>query len=167
MAALRNPKREAFAQNLAKSPKSGKSITQCYLDAGYQTSGESAHACASRLLSSATVKDRVDEILRPVVRKSRITVESLLSELEITIADARSAKQHGTVVSALTLAAKLVGLLQERVEISGPGAFAACEDVAEIASRFLEEFGAAEALSTLDELRDAILQAASEQARTV
>jgi hypothetical protein len=41
-----------------------------------------------------------------------------LSELETTIADARVAKQNAVVVQALTLSAKLVGLLREKIDVN-------------------------------------------------
>ena len=85
--------------------------------AGYKTSGHGSEVAASRLLKDVEVKGRLDELARPAVQKTRISVESLLSELETTIADARAAKQNTVVVQALTLSAKLVGLLKEKVVI--------------------------------------------------
>ena len=60
---------------------------------------------------------RLAELGEPAVKKTQVSVESLLNELETTIHDARAAKQHSVVVNALTLSAKLVGLLREQVEI--------------------------------------------------
>jgi hypothetical protein len=111
------PRREAFCRNILKSVKDGTSIAQCYERAGYKTSGHASEANASRLLKDAEIKQRIDELARPAVQKTRISVESLLSELETTIADARAAKQNTVVVQALTLSAKLVGPLKEKVEI--------------------------------------------------
>ena len=65
MPALRSPKRETFAQNVAKSPKTGKSLTDCYKESGYKGQGHTAEAGASRLGSQGEVNDRIDEIMRP------------------------------------------------------------------------------------------------------
>jgi hypothetical protein len=51
----------------------------------------------------------------------------------------RAAKQHGVVVRALELAAKLVGLLRERVEITHE--FAGLKDSAEILAQIRIELG--------------------------
>jgi hypothetical protein len=168
MAPLRSPRREAFAQAVARSPKTGKSLTACYLDAGYQTDGESAHACASRLLSSATVKGRVDEIMRPAMMKTQVTVESLLSTLEANIRAATEKGQLGVVNGAARLMAELRGLLVDKIEIGGPNAFAACEDMPAIVRTLLQDIeNPREALATLDELREELVAAIADDAKLV
>jgi Terminase small subunit len=160
------PRQEKFAQLIAKSPKTGMSITDCYLAAGYKTEGESAHAAASRLLGTVTVKARVDEILRPAVVRTRVSVESLLNELEQTISAARRDGHHGAVVQALTLSAKLVGLLREKVEEGGSG-FALCNDLEEMVNKLLSEMPASDALETLETIKQAILMRAADQATAI
>lgn len=59
----------------------------------------------------------LEQMQRPVARKARVSVESLLDQLDQTIEAARADGQHSVVVNALTLSAKLVGLLRERVTI--------------------------------------------------
>jgi len=155
MAPLRLPRREKFAQEVAKSPKTGKSITKCYEASGYRSTGNASEVSASRLLSSDQVKGRVDEILRPVVAKTRVTVTSLLNELEQTIGDARAARQHGVVIAALALSAKLVGLLRDQVEIGRPGEFARIQTAEEVLERVRFELGdkaAAHLEATLSEV---------------
>lgn len=166
MPALKSPRREQFAQNVAKAARTGRTVTQCYTDAGYKTDGESAHVCSSRLLSSAIVKDRVSEILRPAVAKTRVTVESLIAELETTIGDARAAKQHTVVVNALGLSAKLVGLLRDKIEVGAPGAFDQATTVEDVARAWLDEHDGdlASVLETLDVMRDLAIKAAGDRA---
>jgi hypothetical protein len=169
MAPLRRPKREAFAQAVAKSPKTGKSATQCYEASGYRTTGHASEAAASRLLSKVEVRDRIDEIMRPAVTKTRVTVESLLLELETTIQDARADGQHGTVVAALTLSAKLVGLLKDKIEIANVSPFAGLDAPATI-DKLISDLGdgsAQRVLDHLDHLRTLVLERAANQATGV
>jgi len=167
MPVLKNPRHELFAQRIATSPKTGLSQGQCYEAAGFKTDGRSADACAARLLTDANVRARLAELLEPAARKTRVTVESLLDELKRTIDDAREAKQHAVVVSSLTLAAKLVGLLVERAEIAGPGGFAGCETVDEVAAKMLDETSLDDALQNLDVMREAMMRIASDRAELV
>jgi hypothetical protein len=117
MPALRQPRREAFVRNIIASVKTGKSQAQCYEDAGYTTSGNASEAAASRLLSDVKVKERIDELARPAVRKVAFTLETLSAEVAQTIRDARAAGQHGVVTRALELAAKLHGLLTTKIDV--------------------------------------------------
>jgi len=167
MPALKAPRREKFAQEVAKAAKTGKSVTQCYEASGYTTTGHASEAASSRLLSSVEVKNRVNEILAPVTKKTRISVESLLSELEITINDARGAKQHAVVVNALGLSAKLVGLLRDRIEVGGVGEFDHLQTLEDVARAAVAEMGAPLALETLDSLRASVADLAANQATVV
>jgi len=165
MPALRNIKHETFAQHIAKSPKTGFSQGECYTLSGFRTGGRSADACAARLLTDANIQARISEIVAPAVKKSRVSVESLLSELETTIADAREAKQHAVVVNALGLSARLCGMLRDRLEIGGVGEFDNVQTVADVGDAMLREMDAATALEAIDAVRARIeLQAANQAA---
>jgi phage terminase small subunit len=99
MPALR-PRAELFVQTFLKGAKQGVTARQAYIAAGYRSRGDAADACASRLLSSAKVKARIDELARPAVRKMQFSLENLSVELEKTIADARSKGQNSVVIRA-------------------------------------------------------------------
>jgi len=68
-------------------------------------------------MKKAEVRARLDEIAAPAFKKSQITVESLLGELEANIIGATAAQQHGAVNGAIQLMGKLRGLLTDRVEV--------------------------------------------------
>jgi len=123
MPALKRPRQELFVRNLINGAKKGVTQRQAYIEAGYEARGDYADACASRLASSDKVKARMDEIIRPPLRKSRVTVESLLAELDTTVKDAREAKQHAVVVNALKLMADLLGMLRTQIEVGRVGEF--------------------------------------------
>jgi hypothetical protein len=116
MPALR-PRAELFVQTLIRGAKHSVTARQAYIAAGYTARDGSADACASKLLKTDKVRARLEELGRPMMKRTQVSVESLLNELERTIGDARLAGQHGVAVRALELSAKLVGLLKEKVEI--------------------------------------------------
>jgi hypothetical protein len=152
---------------IIEAAKRGLPQTWAYEKAGYQADGHSAEVNASRLLNYAEIKARIAELGAPAVRKTRVSIESLLNELEMTINDARGDGQHSVVVNALTLSAKLVGLLRDRVEIGGAGAFDACESTEQVVAALLSDQTPNEALASLDVLRGEIERHAADHAHVV
>lgn len=148
---LKRPRQELFVRNLIDGAKLGISQRQAYINAGYSARGDSADVQASKLVRSPKVRKRMDELVAPAVQKTRVSVESLLAELTTTIADARAAKQHSVVVNALTLSAKLVGLLKDQIEIGRPGEFSGCETPEDVIEMTRQELGeeAAHALAAM------------------
>jgi phage terminase small subunit len=169
MPALRNQKHELFVQGFIKGAKKGVNARQAYLGAGYDCSDASADQSASRLLSkSVKVQQRMNEILQPATRKARVTVESLLDQLDETITAARTDGHHNAVVSALTLSAKLVGLLRERIEVGSAGEYAGAKTSEEIVEIFIAEHdGPAAALEAIDAMRAAVERRAADCALVV
>ena len=107
----------------------------------------------------------MNEIIAQSTRRTRVTVESLLDQLDQTIEAARADGAHGVVVSALTLSAKLVGLLRERIEVGGAGEYAGAKDVGGIVEAFISEMGSpAEALAMVDMMRAEVEKRAADQA---
>ncbi len=155
MPILKNSRRELFAQNVIKGARNGWSQAEVYLRSGYKARGHAAEVAASRLLKFDEVRMRVDELMRPAIRKSRITIESLLAELETTIADARKAKQHSVVVRSLELAARLAGLLREKIEVGSPDEFAACATKEQVVDKLIADAGSPAVL--IDELHEIII----------
>ncbi|WP_316159810.1 hypothetical protein [Bradyrhizobium sp. SZCCHNRI20481] len=168
MPALKNTKHEAFANLVAKRDKTKMSVTVCYIASGYSTDGHAAEASATRLLSSAEVQARIAEINAPVVAKSRVTVASLLAELQATVEAARAAKQFGAVNGSLALIGKLTGLLVEKVEMGGPGEFADAKTPADILRALAEDCGSVgELIEQLEFMLDEARAMAAGQARPI
>jgi hypothetical protein len=142
------PRAELFVQTFIRGAKQGVTARQAYIAAGYAARGDAADACASRLLSSAKVRARMDELARPMVRKTAFTLESLSEECERTIRDARLAGQHGVAVRALELAAKLHGLLTTKIDVH----HSVGVEREEILARLGEKYGA----DVADTLRNAL-----------
>ena len=113
MPALKNPRHEAFAQAIFSSIVDAKggahSQAEAYRRAGYHvTNGNSARACASRLLTFANgIGERIKELQ---------SADKCVEELNQLRRDAHSDKAYGPAVSAVMGKAKLLGLVTERHE---------------------------------------------------
>ena len=169
MPALKNVRRELFAQAIAKSPGTGQSATQCYLSAGYRAEGHGAEVAASRLLSQVEVQQRIAEITAPAVRKTRVTVASLIEQLDGIIDGASVDKQWGAAGSATTTKAKIAGLLRERLEIGNVGDFADCKTPEDVADALIEDHDgdARAALALCERIRDLVEARVLSQARDI
>lgn len=60
------------------------------------------------------VKARVDEIVRPAVKRAGLSLENLIPKIEAAIADAKRDGAHGSVMSGHTLLLKIAELAEER-----------------------------------------------------
>lgn len=112
------PKREAFAQAVA----SGMMQTDAYRKAFKVREGtkpESVQVSASKLMSDPMVRQRVEEIRAPVVKKAQITLESHLADLKMIRDLALKAEQYAAAITAETNRGKASGLYTEKVEHSG------------------------------------------------
>src|SRR5262245_20572898 len=113
MTALDNPRHELFAQEIAK----GRSQREAYLAAGYVTrSDNTPDAAASRLLSHVKVSNRIHELQSEAAKSTEVTVRSLIAEAERARSLAESKDQASAMVGAITLKARLAGLLIDRTE---------------------------------------------------
>lgn len=126
MPALGNPKHERFAQELAK----GKSQGEAYELAGYRPS----RSAAARLAANVNICERVQELAERVASRTELTAAQLTERL-LRIADVAektgialdedtgeatgSSSKHLSVArAALMDAAKLNGLLTDKLEVN-------------------------------------------------
>jgi hypothetical protein len=109
----------------------------------------------------------MNEIIAPSTRRTRVTVETLLDQLDQTIEAARADGQLNVVVNALTLSAKLVGLLRERIEVGGAGEFAGAKDAGEIMAMLVEELGLDGMIEMADRMREHAMAQCAGKAITV
>jgi phage terminase small subunit len=151
MPALTNPRHEAFCRAIV-AMLAGKygSQGEAYVAAGYDAKdagkrGGSAEACASRLLNRAKpIAARIGELQEQAARKKRITVETIVDELEEARSVAKEATQAAAMVAASTGKAKLLGLVVDRSESGKPGDFTQANDQASVARMLLRNAGMAE-----------------------
>jgi hypothetical protein len=128
---LRNARHEAFVRGLFE----GKSAHQAYADAGYKACRQSAH----KLLTKADIQSRLTALQEEAARKSEVTVESLISELEHARQRADSLNQLAASVKAISEKARISGLLTTKVEVGSPGSFEPVRSPAELAEEILQD----------------------------
>jgi phage terminase small subunit len=115
MPILSNPRRERFAQEIAK----GKTYTKAYVVAGYRP--HDGNACT--LAQHPEVIARLEELRSKAAHDVEVTVGSLIREAGEIQAAAIAAGQMAAAVSALTAKAKIAGKWIERKETGAPGEF--------------------------------------------
>jgi hypothetical protein len=107
----------SWAPCSACSCSRGESASEAYINAGFK--GD--HGNASRL--AASPRARIAELQGEVSKDTKITVQSLIAELEEARLKATSLRQLGASVRAIEAKAKISGLLVQRVEIGNAGEF--------------------------------------------
>jgi hypothetical protein len=124
MPALSNPRWERFALNLFESLAKGGNQMVAYSAAGYTQNKASAKVGACRLLkTSAEIFRRVQELQAQVAKRKRITVESVVDELEDARLMAEEERQAAAMTAASMGKAKISGLLVDKVEQGKAGDF--------------------------------------------
>jgi|SRR5882672_1983284 len=121
MPRLDNIRHERFAREYIKRGEA----SDAYRRAGYRpaTPG-SLWTASSRLLRHDEVASRIAELRRQMTYKTKISLESLMSDLDADRELARRLDQPGAAIQATVVKAKLAGLMVERKESGGPGDFA-------------------------------------------
>jgi phage terminase small subunit len=135
MPALKNPRREKFAQAVA----AGTGISVAYREAGYRSQGRAAEAGAARLASDGEITRRITElaagetpsgessggqatIAEPgaaraaIVAAEVVTICSIIRELEDARQLAMEKMQPAPAVSATLGKAKIAGLILDKAE---------------------------------------------------
>lgn len=109
-----NHRQEAFCRGLAK----GLPQSRAYMDAGYGSRGNAAEVSASQLLRNPKVAARVARLQADAARRSEVTVDSLVAELDEMLQLAIECGNPSAGVSAILGKAKLLGLLVDRAEVA-------------------------------------------------
>jgi hypothetical protein len=139
MPALANPRHERFARAYLKTGIAARA----YLQAGYEPSNRNVlDASACRLLRHARVKARIAELQRFMTQKTKVSLESLVNELETAQQLAIATSQPGAHIQATQLKARLLGLLVERRETGAPGEFSGLTTVDQVLERLRAELPA-------------------------
>jgi hypothetical protein len=107
MGALKNTRRELFAQALSR----GLCACAAQEAAGYEIN----RGNAARLKATESVSQRIAELQAQTAKSNEITIQSICVELDQAAAIAREKGQGQALVSVASLRAKLGGLLQDRV----------------------------------------------------
>ncbi|MGR9283955.1 terminase small subunit [Rhizobium johnstonii] len=113
MPPLSNQRHEGFARAIVR----GESASGAYAGI-YHVSGRTAEVNGSKLLRNAVVSKRITELQGTAAQRTTKTVESLVSDLDETIAFARECRNPAAMVAAINAQARLLGLVVERSEVS-------------------------------------------------
>jgi phage terminase small subunit len=132
MPALRKPKHELFVRKLLE----GENIIDAYEASGYSRD----RGNASKLASNPRVKARLLELQEEAAKDSKLTVQSLLNELEDARKRATDLKQLSAAVRSVEAKARIGGLLIQKIEVGGVNEFEECQstkDIVDLAMRQL------------------------------
>jgi hypothetical protein len=147
MPALKNPRHEAFAQAIFSGIVDAKggahSQAEAYRRAGYNvTNGNSARACASRLLTFANgIGERIRELQDIAAAHAIESADKCVQELNQLRRDAHSDKAYGPAVSAVMGKAKLLGLVTEKHEDVTKPDFSKATSLNDIGVKLLQSVG--------------------------
>lgn len=108
-----NIRQERFCLSLAE----GLPQSRAYVDAGYAARGNAAEASASQLLRNPKVVRRLAELQAKAARRSEITVDDLIAELDDMLKLARATKNPSAGVTAIMGKAKLLGLVVDKSDV--------------------------------------------------
>jgi hypothetical protein len=123
MPALKNPRHEAFAQAIFSGIVGAKgratSQAEAYRRAGYHvTNGNSAKACASRLLTFANgIAERIKELQAIAAEQAAESAEKCVQELNQLRRDAHADKAYPAAVSAVMGKAKILNFISDQIEV--------------------------------------------------
>ena len=121
-------KQEKFAQGVASGLNQSAAYRLAYDAEGMKPTSINVNSC--QLMSEAKVAQRVAELRAPIVEKLRYGLEAAMKEAEEALEVSREERNGGAMVSAITLRAKLAGLLIDRKVIrTGPLDSATPEDL--------------------------------------
>ncbi|MGX5842681.1 terminase small subunit [Mesorhizobium sp. ArgA1] len=109
-----NMRQERFCLALAE----GLPQSRAYIEAGYMARGNAAEVSASQLLRNPKVAIRVAQLQAAAARRSEITVDDLVAELEDMRKLAIACKNPAAGVAAVMGKAKLLGLIVDKAEVA-------------------------------------------------
>jgi len=142
---LPNPRHEAFAQAIFSGIVGAKggatSQAEAYRRAGYHvTNGNSARACASRLLTFANgIAERINELQALASQHSIETADKCVQELNELRRKAMTNKAYGAAVSAVMGKAKILNLTSEQPK--QPQDFRTATSMQDLGRKLLQSVG--------------------------
>lgn len=113
MPVLKNAKHERFAVELSK----GKAADEAYVIAGYKEN----RGNAATLKAKQYILSRVLELQSRAAEKAVVTIQDIATQLDEDRAFAKTCKSASAMVAATLGKAKVLGLVVDKSELSGPG----------------------------------------------
>jgi len=141
MPALKSQRQERFCQLI----KQGLPPYRAYPAAGYKPDNGAPY----RLSEKARIKERIAKLTIGLAMQTRVTVETISSQLDEDRAFAVRVEQAGPALNATIAKAKLHGLIVDRKETGQPGDFAALQTADEVLAMVRQELGEAAAAALI------------------
>jgi hypothetical protein len=147
MPVLPNPRHEAFAQAIFNGIVGAKggatSQAEAYRRAGYQvTNGNSARACASRLLTFANgIGERIEELQAEAAERAGESADKCVQELNQLRKDAHLDKAYGPAVAAVMGKAKILNLVVDQHALVSAQDFSTANSMQDIGRKLLQSIG--------------------------
>jgi hypothetical protein len=133
MPALKFVRQERFCQLV----KQGIPPFRAYAAAGYQPNNGAPY----RFAENVRVKRRIAELNKVLAVKTRVTIETVTSQIVADRDFAIQQKQPATALAASVALGKLHGMFVDRSESGAPGEFAGLQSIEEVLARVREELG--------------------------
>ncbi|MER8859045.1 terminase small subunit [Mesorhizobium sp. M0757] len=115
---MRNSKLNIRQERFCHALIEGHPQSRAYIEAGYTARGNAAEVEASKMVRLPKVAARVAELRAIAARRSEITVDDLVAELDVMLKLARATKNPSAGVTAIMGKAKLLGLIVDRAEVA-------------------------------------------------
>ncbi|MCZ8546317.1 terminase small subunit [Mesorhizobium qingshengii] len=109
-----NTRQEQFCHGLVE----GLPQSRAYIKAGYTARGNAAEVEASKMVRLPKVAARIAELRADAARRSEITVDDLVDELNLMFKLALATKNPAAGVTAVMGKAKLLGLIIDKAEVA-------------------------------------------------
>src|SRR4029450_12172652 len=146
MPALKNPRHEAFAQAIFSGIVNAKggphSQAEAYRRAGYHvTNGNSARACASRLLMFANgIGERIKELQALAAEHAVESADKVVQELNELKREAKADKAYSAAVSAVMGKVKVLNLIVDQPPNTSVD-FSSANSMQDIGRKLLQSIG--------------------------
>ena len=109
-----NARQERFCLGLSE----GLPQSRAYIEAGYTARGNAAEVEASKMVRLPKVAARVAELRADAAKRSEVTVDDLVADLNLMFKLALATKNPAAGVTAVMGKAKLLGLVIDRAEVA-------------------------------------------------
>ncbi len=102
---------------------------------------ECARAASAKAIGKPHVKRRLDELRERAMKKSDISIDKVLTDLQWAIDSGKAQGKPSDVIAGSNAQAKLVGLLRDRVETGAVGEFGDTNSISDVLEMVAKEAG--------------------------
>jgi phage terminase small subunit len=109
---------ELFAQTIASGENQSDAYRRAY-KVKATTKPTSVNVSAAKLMADPNIRQRVEELKKPIIEAVGLTLESHLARLAHLSKKAEEAENYGPAVTAETNRGKAAGLYTEKLAVTG------------------------------------------------